>query len=133
MFAVACFLLLAAQNREAAPNPDAGNRVEFCSLALGDCQSFAAADRDPSRRPAVPAGGQLAFIDPVTGARVTPTEEQAGELQLRVEEEQKSAGLEPTFAALPGGGTRARLHGAYTLYLKATLEPKPVADKEQPR
>lgn len=134
MFALACCLLLLAAGEGDLPKVAATtNRVEVCSLAAGDCQSFAAADLDPTRRPPAPASGQLAFIDPVTGARVAPTGEQLGELQLIIEEEEKFSSAEPTFETLPDGTLRATLNGALGAYLKARLQAKSPAAGERPR
>ena len=124
------FLLLSALAAPAAA-PAAPNLVEICSVVEGTCSSAPAAALDPTLQPAA-AGGQLAFVDPGTGALVEPNAEQAAELAETIEiaEEQKAA-VEPVFATLANGTVRAR--GDFRVYLQAQLKPaaKPADGGEQ--
>jgi hypothetical protein len=121
-------LLLAALAARPAP-PAAQNLVQVCSVVAGTCSSLPAAALDPTLRPAA-AGGQVAFVDPETGALVPPNAEQAAELDERlvIVEEQKAA-VEPIVKTLADGTVLVR--GDFGVYLRAELRPTPVAAAEQ--
>jgi len=127
-FAAWLFLSTLSASSAASAVPTAGaNVVEICSVALGTCRSLPAAALDPTRHPAA-AAGQLAFVDPQSGALVEPTAEQAAELseQLAMTEDQK-VGTAAVIDTLPNGTVRAR--GDFRVFLRAELKPaaKPAA------
>jgi hypothetical protein len=122
MVALAASLFLLGARLAAPPAATGPNRVEICSVAAGDCASYAAVELDPSLRPQA-AAGQLAFIDPVTGDKLAPTAEQHETLQLQLDEEQEKSAAQPTIETMRDGTTRARLGGAYAVYVTARLAP----------
>lgn len=126
MFAAALCLALLGHAQATQPI-DTGNRVEVCSLALGDsCQTFAAADLDPTRGMARP--GQIAFVDSESGRLVTPTAEQLGELanDLAFSEKLLGDAVKPEESTLPNGAVRMRFPGGYLTHLEVqTKETQP--------
>jgi hypothetical protein len=132
MFHSGTLLLLSALAAQApASPPPTSNRVEICSVVAGTCSSSPAAALDPTSAP-LAGGGQLAFVDPATGALVAPNAEQAAELAGTIElaEEQKAA-VEPVVETLANGTVRAR--GDFRVYLRAEIKPaKAEAKEDQP-
>ena len=121
-------LLLSALAAPSAPPAAAPNLVRTCSVVAGTCSVLPAAALDPTWRPAA-AGGQVAFVDPETGALVPPNAEQAAELagELAIVEEQKAA-AEPIVEKLADGTVRVR--GDFGIQLRAELRPAPPAAAE---
>ena len=121
-------LLLSALAAPPAPPAATQNLVKVCSVVAGTCSSLPAAALDPTLRPA--AGGQVAFVDPETGALVPPNTEQAAELaeRLVIVEEQKAA-VEPIVKTLADGTVLVR--GDFGVYLRAELRPTSAAAAEQ--
>jgi len=127
MLESAALLLLA--HLTAPQAPASPNVVRICSIVEGTCSSIAADSLDPTRRSNA-ASGQLAFVDPATGALVAPTLEQEEELAraLSLAEESKRD-AEPVFETLSDGTVRAR--GDFRVFLRAATEPgaSPTADE----
>ena len=118
-------LLLTSLATAPLPAPTTQNLVQVCSVVAGTCSSLPAATLDPTLRPAANAG-QVAFVDPETGALVPPTAEQTEELaaRLAIVEEQKAA-VEPIVKTLADGTVLVR--GDFGVYLRAELRPAATA------
>ncbi|HEV8631083.1 MAG TPA: hypothetical protein VGV61_12260 [Thermoanaerobaculia bacterium] len=96
------------------------NSVEICSLALSEaCHLFRASDLDPTIRNPNNAG-QVAIVDPESGALVAPTGEQLDELATELAfEEKQLAEAAPQVTILPDGTVRLHFPAGFRTQLQA--------------
>ena len=141
--------VLAALALLVAPPPPAAsvtvaspNVVQVCSVARGECRTHEAAALDPTVG-GVATAGQVAFVDPETGALVQPTLEQLDEVATPlaiVEESRVGARVDTvrkadgTVVATPRGGFLVSLTAVVTPASQpvTTAAPAAAAAEERP-
>jgi hypothetical protein len=121
--------LLALSPAPAAVVVDNPNRVEICSLQSGDCRSVAAAalDTSASMVTAPTRAGQLAFVDPDSGALTVPTQEQLADLasELEIHEGVRSLAAPARLVTAADGTVVAAPRGGFLVELRAEVGKVP--------
>jgi hypothetical protein len=111
----------------ASPGASPGNVVRVCSAATGACQDYAARLLEP----AMPRGGQIAFIDPETKTAVQPTQAQLDELAVSVDEVMaKREGM--TVEKRADGTLRLKSPSGFAVDQKAVLRKGEAKREEKP-
>jgi hypothetical protein len=123
---LALLLSFGLSGSHASPGAGHQNVVRVCSAVSGSCQEIAARLLEP----AVPAGGQRAFIDPETKTVVQPTKAQLDEIAVSVDELMaKRQGT--TVETMADGTLRLKSRSGFGVDQKAVIhQPEPKREEK---